>query len=99
MKSKLSASTEKLVESLYEKKRLWDRLLQPGQPDEIIQRIGNSGEPAVIPDLLPILIIGDKKSILASAKAIHHLLQELSPADFVRFDEFVRQSYSDWRPA
>jgi HEAT repeat protein len=97
MKSNLSGSTERLIESLYERKRLWDKLLHPGQPDEIIREIGDSGEPAVIPDLLPILIIGDKKSILASAKAIHHLLQELSPADFVRFDEFVRQSYSDWR--
>jgi HEAT repeat protein len=97
MKSKPSESTERLIESLYARKGLWNRFVLPGSPDEIIQQIGEAGEPAVIPDLLPFLIIGDRKSILASAKAIHHLLQLLKPADFVHFDESVRQGYSDWR--
>jgi HEAT repeat protein len=97
MKNKPSEAIERLVESLYARKGLWDRIVQPSQPDEVIRLIADSGEPSVIPDLLPILIIGDRKSILASAKAIHHLLQKLKPADFVRFDEFVRQGYADWR--
>ena len=94
---KPSESTERLIESLYARKRLWDRLVKPTQPDEIIGLIQDAGEPAAIPDLLPFLIIGDRRSILATAKAIHHLLQKLKPADFARFDEFVRQGYSDWR--
>jgi hypothetical protein len=97
MKRNPSEATERLIESLYAKKRLWEKFLKPDQPEEIIRSIGESEEPAVIPDLLPILIIGDRKSILASAKTIHHLLQKLKPADYVRFDEFVRQGYSDWR--
>jgi HEAT repeat protein len=97
MKNKPSEAIERLVESLYVRKGLWDRIVQPGQPEEVIRLIADSGEPSVIPDLLPILIIGDRKSILASAKAIHHLLQKLKPDDFVRFDEFVRQGYADWR--
>ena len=92
-----SESTERLIESLYAKKGLWDRFVQIDPQDEIIRKIADAGEPAAIPDLLPILIIGDRKSILASAKAIHHLLQMLKPPDFVRFDEFVRQGYADWR--
>jgi|HubBroStandDraft_2_1064218.scaffolds.fasta_scaffold12778_1 hypothetical protein len=97
MKNRPSESTERLIESLYAKKGLWDGFVQLDSQDEIIRQIEEAGEPAAIPDLLPILIIGDRKSILASAKAIHHLLQMLKPTDFVRFDEFVRQAYPDWR--
>src|SRR2546426_4479663 len=97
MKNKPSESTERLIESLYVKKGLWDRFVQIEPQDEIIRQIADAGEPTAIPDLLPFLIIGDRRSILDSAKAIHHLLQMLKPTDFVRFDEFVRQGYPDWR--
>jgi HEAT repeat protein len=97
MKNKVSQSTERLIESLYARKGLWDRFVQSSAPDEVIQQITEAGELAVIPDLLPILIIGDRKAISASANAIHRLLQQLKPADFVQFDEFVRQGYSEWR--
>src|SRR5260370_13426647 len=97
MKNRPTESTERLIESLYVKKGLWDRFVQVDPQDEIIRQIADAGEPAAIPDLLPFLIIGDRRSILASAKAIHHLLQILKPTDFVRFDEFVRQGYPDWR--
>ncbi len=97
MKNKPSESTERLIESLYTKKGLWDRFVQPASQDEVIRHIAAVGEPAVIPDLLPILITGDRKSIQASAEAIHHLLKQLKPADFAHFDEFVRLGYSDWR--
>jgi hypothetical protein len=53
------------------------------------------GDPAVIPDLLPLLIIGDNKTILATAEAIHRLISQMEPADYTRFDESVRQSYSN----
>src|SRR5258708_16921818 len=97
MKNRPSESTERLIESLYAKKGVWDRFVQLDPQDESIGKMGEGGEAAAIPDLLPILIIGDRRSILASAKAIHHLLQMLKPTDFVRFDEFVRQGYPDWR--
>lgn len=97
MKNKVSESTERLIESLYARKGLWDRIVQPSAPDEVIQQIAQAGELAAIPDLLPILIIGDRRAIRASTNAIHHLLQQLKPADFAQFDEFVRQGYSEWR--
>lgn len=96
MKTKPSALMEKLIESLYGKKKLWDRFLQRDQSDEIIKQIADAGEPAVIPDLLPVLIIGDTRSIRACANAIHALLQQLKPADFVTLDELMRCRYSDW---
>lgn len=94
---KPSESTEKLIESLYVKKALWGRWVKSAPPDEIIRLIEGAGELAAIPDLLPILIIGDRRSILAGAQAIHHLLQQLKPADYARFDEFVRQGYAGWQ--
>ena len=96
MKNKPSASTEKLIESLYARKGIWNRFLQADESDDIIRQIAAAGDPAVIPDLLPTLIIGNTNSILACAKAIHSLLQRLKPADFVGFDEFVRRRNSDW---
>jgi HEAT repeat protein len=97
MKNKVSESTERLIESLYRRKGLWERFVQSSAPDEVIQQIAQAGELAVIPDLLPILITGDRKAIRASANAIHCLLQQLKPADSAQFDEFVRQGYSEWR--
>jgi len=61
MKNKPSESTERLIESLYTKKGLWDRFVQPASQDEVIRHIAAAGEPAVIPDLLPILITGEQK--------------------------------------
>jgi hypothetical protein len=97
MKKMPSEFTEKLIESLYARKGLRDRFVGTSPMVEVIRHIADSGEPAAIPDLLPILLTGDKKQIVACAQAIHRLLEQLRPADFVRFDEFVRQGYSDWR--
>lgn len=97
MKKTLSESTEKLIESLYARKGFRDRFLGNSPKVEVIRQIAASGEPAAIPDLLPVLCIGDKEEIVACAQAIHRLLQPLRPADFVHFDEIVRQGRSDWR--
>jgi HEAT repeat protein len=97
MKKMPSESTEKLIESLYARKGLRDRFLRTSPTVEVIRQIADSREPAAIPDLLPILLVGDKKQIVACAEAIHRLLQQLKPADFVHFDELVRQGYADWR--
>jgi len=79
MNNRPSESTEKLIESLYVKKALWERWVKSAPPDEIIRLIEGTGELAAIPDLLPILIIGDRRSILASAEAIHHCCNSSSP--------------------
>ena len=96
MKNRLSEPTVQLIRSLYAKKRLWDRLANPDLQDEIIREIGEAGEPAAIRDLLPILMIGNRKSVLTCAKALAHLLNQLTPDDFVHFDEYMRQGYYTW---
>jgi HEAT repeat protein len=72
-------------------------LVLPDEPELLVRQIGESGEPAAIPDLLPIIVTGNKNLISACAKAVHQLLQHLQPSDFARFDEYVRQGCPDWR--
>jgi hypothetical protein len=96
VKNRLSASTARLIESLHAKKRLWDKFAHPNHQLEIIHKIADADEPAAIPDLLPILVTGNRSSGLACAQAIQRLLMQLKPADFARFDEYVRQGYSNW---
>jgi hypothetical protein len=98
MKRKLSQATEELIELLYSRAGFWNSFVHAETPEEIIRKILQAGEPEAIPDLLPVLITGDKRSIKASAEASHGLLRQLKPIDFVSFDQFVRQGYSDWRP-
>jgi hypothetical protein len=67
------------------------------KPEEILRKILEAGEPEAIPDLLPLLITGDKRTIKASAEAIHGLMRRLRPVDFANFDTFVRMGCVDWR--
>jgi HEAT repeat protein len=97
MRSNLSEHAGKLIRALYAEKGFVRSLLNSEEQLSLIQQIADTAEPAVIPDLLPILIIGNKKAISACARAIHRLLQQLKAADFARFDEYVRQGYSNWR--
>jgi hypothetical protein len=81
MKKMPSESTEKLIESHYARKWLRDRFLRTSPTVEVIRQIADSGEPAAVPDLLPILSVVDKKQIVTCAQAIHRLLRQLMPAD------------------
>ncbi len=94
--NRLSDATVLLIRSLYTKKSLWERFAHPDLQDEIIRKVADAGEPAAIPDLLPILIIGNRKLVWTCADAIQRLLMHLKPSDFVHFDEYVRRGYSDW---
>jgi HEAT repeat protein len=97
MRRNLSEKTERLIDSLYSQSGLSRSLVLPDEPELLVRQIGESGEPAAIPDLLPIIVTGNKNLISACAKAVHQLLQHLQPSDFARFDEYVRQGCSDWR--
>jgi|HubBroStandDraft_6_1064221.scaffolds.fasta_scaffold41976_2 HEAT repeat protein len=96
MRRALSQATEELVEQLYMRAGLWNRFVHIEKAEDIIRKILDAGEPEAIPDLLPVLLTGDKRSATASAEAIHGLLRQLKPADFVNFDQLVRQGYSNW---
>jgi HEAT repeat protein len=95
LKNKLPDRAESLVQSLQPETGFWVRLTSSFRREEIIEELASFGDPAVIPDLLPLLIIGDKKTILATAEAIHRLISQMEPAHYTHFDESVRQSYSN----
>jgi HEAT repeat protein len=92
----VSDSTKKLIESLYREEKFWQKIPGPDAKLKIIQDIGKAGEPAAIPDLLPMFISGSKELARACAKSIHQLMGKLAPADFARFDELIRLSYAYW---
>jgi|SRR5208282_3232721 len=96
MRRNLSQATEGLIELLYIRAGLWNRFVQAEKAEDIIRKLLDAGEPEAIPDLLPLLLTGDKRSVKASAVAIHGLLRQLKPADYVNFDQFVRQGWSNW---
>jgi len=98
VKYKLSQATEGLIERLYARAGLWNRFVYAEKPEEIIQQISMAGEPAAIPELLSILLTGDKQSVEACAEAIQHLTQRVRPAEFSSFEEFVRQNCTHWQP-
>lgn len=93
MKTGLSESTVQLIQSLYAKKGFWEGLVHPDPKGETIRQIADAGEPAAILDLLPILITGNRLVAGACAEAIHRLVAQLKPADYVHFDEYLRQDY------
>ena len=97
MKGALSERAASLVKSLYPETGLWDRLTLSFHREEIIEELASFGDPLVIPDLLPLLITGDKKIIRASAEAIQYLVRQIKPLDYTHFDQTVRQSYSNCR--
>jgi hypothetical protein len=61
LKFKLPERAASLVESLYPETGFWTRLTSSFRREEIIEELTSFGDPAVIPDILPLLIIGDKK--------------------------------------
>jgi hypothetical protein len=98
MRYRLSETNEKLIERLYAKAGLWSRFVNAEKPEEILRQVAQMGEPAAIPELLSILLTGDKRSVKACAETIQHLASHVGPAEFISFDEFVRQNCTHWLP-
>ena len=95
-KRRPSDSTERLIEALYEPKGILYRVFRADERLEIVERIAEAGEPEAIPELLQLVLTGERKIAQASAGAVERLLKQLKAVDFVRFDQFVRQGNIDW---
>jgi hypothetical protein len=97
IKNALSKRAEELVQSLYPQLGLWRRLTSPFRPEAIVEKLAALDEPALIPDLLPLLITADRTTARVAAAAVHHLVHLLKPQEYVYLDQLVRQSYSNWQ--
>lgn len=68
------------------------RRLLGGEADvSLIQRIGQTGEPAFLPELFPLVFSPNRIFAHAAAEAIRRLFASLAPRDHVRLDEEMRR--------
>lgn len=93
----LSPATRDLVEALYRRLDLVERLFRSDPRMELLRTIGDSGEPAAIPDLLPLALTRSSEIARQSARAVERLLDCIKPAEYVRFDEYIRVGDIDWK--
>ncbi len=63
---------------------------------DLLEQIKESGEPAVIPDILYLIFSKDSAISHAAVKAIDDLLHIVSPKDLIWFDQYFRQRTSNW---
>lgn len=93
----LSPATERLVEALYRSRGFLEQLFATDPRIGLLRKIADAGEPAAIPDLLPLVLSGDKTIAARATEAIERLLGTIAPADYARFDEYIRQKDIDWK--
>ena len=93
----LSPDTRRLLEMLRQRPGAFGKFFSADPRADIIRTIGASGEIAVVPNLLPFALDSNKEIAREAVRTIERLLQMLGPADYVHFDEFVREADIDWQ--
>jgi HEAT repeat protein len=82
---------------LYRRLDLVERIFRSEPRMEILQKISDAGEPAAIPDLLPLVLTRSGDIARETSRAIERLLGCIQPADYSRFDEYLRSGDIDWK--
>jgi HEAT repeat protein len=93
----LSPATRDLIEALYRRLELLERFFRGDPRMEILRKIGEAGEPAAIPDLLPLVLTRSSDIARAATRVIERLLECIKPAEYSRFDEYLRVGDIDWK--
>jgi hypothetical protein len=96
MKDSLTNTTIELIDRLYQKPSLWERLTLTDTNEQLIllvQLIKAQNEPLAARDLLPIVFAANNRLAQEAARAIHHLVGQISPQDLTRFSDSTR---SEW---
>lgn len=93
----LSPATRDLVIALYRRLDLVERFFRGDPRVEILHKIGDAGEPAAIPDLLPLVLTRSKDIAREATRVIERLLECVKPAEYSRFDEYLRVGDIDWK--
>src|SRR4051812_32016763 len=88
----ISPETQALLDRLHRSLRGFAR--EPAH--EILRQIADTGDVAVLPRLVPCLVSPEPGVFSAGARAVHLLLGQLPPRDYVWLDESMRHvSYGD----
>jgi hypothetical protein len=93
----LSPATRELVEGLYRSLDLVERFFRGDPRVEILHKIGDAGEPAAIPDLMPLVLTRSSDIAREATRVIERLLECVKPAEYSRFDEYLRVGDIDWK--
>lgn len=93
----LSPATRDLVQALYRRLDRFERFFRGDPRIELLRRIGDSREPGAIPDLLPLALTRSSEIARESARTVERLLECIKPAEYVRFDEYIRVGDIDWK--
>jgi HEAT repeat protein len=93
----LSPATRELVEGLYRSLDLVERFFRGDPRVEILHKIGDAGEPAAIPDLMPLVLTRSSDIARETTRVIERLLECVKPAEYSRFDEYLRVGDIDWK--
>jgi hypothetical protein len=63
---------------------------------DLLSKIQDCGEPAVIPDILFLIFSNDKNISQKTAKVIDFLLNRISAKDLIWFEQYFRQRTTSW---
>lgn len=79
------------IQELQKPESFWQGLFRASEGKVLLlQEIGDSGEIAVIPDIIAFVLADDQKIATAAAEAVSHLLSSASPEDLAWLDEQMR---------
>jgi len=88
----ISASTLDLIKLLNEPVSFWERLKGARDNEvELLSKIGNSGEPAAIIEIISFILAEKREVTEATAASIDKLVRITPPAELVRLDWLVRE--------
>ena len=95
----LSKQTQDLVARLETATVLQTLARDPAEVASVVRQVGDSGEVAAVPSVLPFVLHSDGRLAGAAAAAVRSLLQVASSAELAQLDLVCRRfSYYGWPP-
>src|SRR2546421_3335251 len=83
-----------LIQQLYRRASLWEKLKGFTHEAAILSEIGDSNEPAAIIDILPFVIGGKPDVAAAAAMSVHKLVLTTTTKELVWLDSVLRRQSS-----
>lgn len=82
-----------LITQLYRKSSLWERVFnQQSELSSFLSEFEQKAEVTAVLDLIPALLISNKRRSMAVAKTVHKMVCSLSVLEIPEFDKFVRSN-------
>lgn len=93
----VSPETSDLLGQLHERRSWIERLRREDSGRlRILERVGESGEPAAIPWVLSDVFSTNQTQRQVASTVVGQLVKEIGPQDVVWFSEYIKSSFSGW---